>query len=128
MEHLMEIRMEAHFHEKHKIKGAVVVMDKYARQDFNEVRDDGKNCTEREVDPASSVRVRSEPNHNHDVSMDIQKDIESESNSYVIKKTGELLSIETLSASFALQILDDSSQVENQQLMKQDQNFDISKL
>ena len=59
--------------------------------------------------------------------MDIQKDIESESNSYVIKKTGELLSIETLSASFALQILDDSSQVENQKLMKHDQNFDISK-
>ena len=79
-------RMEAHLHGKNKIKDAVVIMDKYARQDFNEVRDDGKNCTEREVDPVSSVRFRSEPDHNHNVSMDIEKDIESESNSYVMNK------------------------------------------
>ena len=69
--------MEAHLHGKHKIKDAVVIMDKYARQDFNKVRDGGNNRTKREVDPASSVIIRSELNHNHD--------IEYESNSYVRK-------------------------------------------
>ena len=58
--------------------------DEYARQDFNEVRDDGKNHTEHEVDPASSVRF--EPDHNHDISMNIEREIESESSSYVMKK------------------------------------------
>ena len=117
--------MEADVHGTSNTKDAVIETDKYARQDFNKVRDGGNNRTKREVDPASSVRIRSELNHNHDVSMGIQKDIEYESNSYVIEKTGEhakseILSMEPVSASFDLPILDDSSQMKDEQLMNVD--------
>ena len=81
--------MEADAHGTNNTKDAVIETDKYASQDFNEVRDGGNIRTKREVDLASSVRIRSELNHNHDVPMGIQKDIEYESKSHVTKKTGE---------------------------------------
>ena len=68
--------MEADVHGTSNTNDAVIETDKYARQDFNKVRDCVNNRTKREVDPASSVRIRSELNHNHDVSKGIQKGIE----------------------------------------------------
>ena len=113
--------MEADVHKTSNTKDAVIRTDKYARQNFNKVKNGGNNRTEHEVDSASSVRIRSELNHNYDVSKGIQKDIEYESNSYVIEKTGEhakseILSMEPLSASFDLLTLDNSSQMKDERL------------
>ena len=70
------------------------------------------------------MRIRSELNHNHDVSKGIQKDIEYESNSYVEKigehEKSEILSMETLSASFDLPTLDDLSQMKDERLKNVD--------